>query len=396
MRLSEHARSRDNNFSLLRLMAALTVVLVHSTPVLGLGSPEQDFLLTHIGRASGPIALDWLFVTSGFLVTASLFNRGDVNHFIWARSLRLFPALWLCLPLLVLGLAPLLSALPAKDYYGSKETWTYLWRGMTLVNGIRYSLPGVFDTVPLKGEFNGSLWTLPVELRMYMYCVIGWLAFSWRPAWRVPALRIVAPLIAVALYVMLIRAFLRGTLSNVDVAIFMFFMGASLYFWRDRVSLSWASFAALPLLVAGAALIDRNLAFAVYILCSAPFLLHLAYLPGGRIRKVNDWGDYSYGIYIYAFPVQQTLAFLFPKMPLAAMVLSAAGISWALAYCSWHLVEKRAMELKNACANSAERIYGRAVEKAKRWVRLPESAPAPKPEPRFASEDAAAPVRADG
>src|SRR5579871_4355495 len=191
MRLSEHARSRDNNFSLLRLSAALIVVLMHSSPVLGLGPPENGFLLAQVGRGFGPMALDWLFVTSGFLVTASLFNRGDVNHFIWARALRLYPALWLCLPLLVFVLAPAVSALPAREYYTSKETWTYFWRGVTLVNGIRYSLPGVFDGNPLKGEFNGSLWTLPVELRMYIYCVVGWVAFSWRPAWRVPALRIV-------------------------------------------------------------------------------------------------------------------------------------------------------------------------------------------------------------
>jgi peptidoglycan/LPS O-acetylase OafA/YrhL len=363
MRLSEHARGRDNNFTLLRLMAALTVVLVHSGPVLGLASPGQDFLLAHIGRALGPIALDWLFVTSGFLVTASLFQRGDLNHFLWARALRLYPGLWLCLPLTVLILAPLLSTMPAKDYYASKETWTYLWRGATLFNGIRYTLPGVFETNPLKGEFNGSLWTLPIELKMYLFCAVGWLAFSWRPALRVPALRIVAPVVALFLYVSILRHFSQGTaVNNVDVAVFMFFMGATLYFWRDKTPMSWAGLLALPLVVVGAALVDSGLAFAVYLLCSAPFLLHLAYLPGGKIRKINDWGDYSYGIYIYAFPVQQTLAHFFPTMPLAGMVLASGGITWAIAWCSWRLVEKRAMDVKNSCADAAHRLFERLRE----------------------------------
>ena len=139
-------------------------------------------------------------------------------------------------------LAPLLSTAPAKDYYASKETWTYFWRGMTLFNGIRYALPGVFETNPLKGEFNGSLWTLPVELRMYMFCAVGWLAFSWRPALRVPALKIVAPIAALFLYVSILQHYSEGVaVNNVDIAIFMFFMGATLYFWRDKVSLSWAS-----------------------------------------------------------------------------------------------------------------------------------------------------------
>jgi peptidoglycan/LPS O-acetylase OafA/YrhL len=395
MRLSEHALSRDNNFTLLRLMAALTVVLAHSRPMLGLGPPEQDFLLDHIGRAFGPMALDWLFVTSGFLVTASLFQRGDLNHFIWARALRLYPALWLCLPLTVLILAPLLSTMPAKDYYASKETWTYFWRGATLFNGIRYTLPGVFETNPLKGEFNGSLWTLPVELRMYVFCAIAWLAFSWRPALRVPALKIVAPLLALVFYVAILRRFSQGIeINNVDVAIFMFFMGATLYFWQDKASLSWASFVVLPLLVAGAALIDRGLAFAVYLLCSAPFLLHLAYLPGGKIRKVNDWGDYSYGIYIYAFPVQQTLAHFFPNMPLAAMVLASGGIAWAFAWCSWRLVEKRAMAMKNSCADATQRLLDRIGARVQAWARVHSRAPAEAE--GFPCEDAPAPARVEG
>ena len=369
MRLSEHARSRDNNFTLLRLMAALTVVLVHSGPILGLGTPQPGFLFTYIGRDLGPIALDGLFVTSGFLVTASLFQRGDLNHFIWARGLRLYPGLWVCLPLTVFVLAPLLSTMPAKDYYASKETWTYFWRGMTLFNGIRYMLPGVFETNPLKGEFNGSLWTLPVELRMYVFCAIGWLAFSWRPALRVPALRIVAPVVALVLYVSILRRFSQGIeINNVDVAIFMFFMGATLYFWRDKASLSWAGLVALPLLVAGAARIDQGLAFAVYLLCCAPLLLHIAYLPGGKIRKVNDWGDYSYGIYIYAFPVQQTLALFFPKMPLAAMVLGSGAITWAIAWCSWRLVERRAMGMKNSCADMTQRLFDRVGARVRTWL----------------------------
>jgi peptidoglycan/LPS O-acetylase OafA/YrhL len=277
--------------------------------------------------------------------------------------------LWLCLPLTVLVLAPLLSTMPAKDYYASKETWTYFWRGATLFNGIRYTLPGVFENNPLKGAFNGSLWTLPVELRMYALCAVAWLAFSWRPALRVPALKIVAPIVALFLYVPIVRRFSQGIeINNVDVAVFMFFMGATLYFWRDKASLSWASFVALPLLVWGAALIDRDLAFAVYLLCSAPFLLHLAYLPRGKIRKVNDWGDYSYGIYIYAFPVQQTLALLFPKMPLAAMVLASGGISFAIAWCSWRLVEKRAMEMKNLCADATQHLLYRIGAWVQAWV----------------------------
>ncbi len=114
MRLSEYARSRDNNFTLLRLLAAFAVVLAHSWSVLGVNG--RDFAYDYVGREIAEMALDMLFVTSGFLVTASLFNRGDLTHFLWARALRLFPAMWLMVPVTVFVLAPALTTLPVKDY----------------------------------------------------------------------------------------------------------------------------------------------------------------------------------------------------------------------------------------------------------------------------------------
>jgi len=403
MRLSEYARGRDNNFTLLRLLASLTVVLYHSGPMLGLNG-GRDFLFDHVGRSFGQMALDMLFVTSGFLVTASLFIRGDLNHFLWARALRLYPALLLMLPLTVFLLAPAVTTLPLKDYFASKLTWDYIAKCATVVGGIRYSLPGVFETLPLKGEFNGSLWTLPIEARMYIYLAVGWLAFSFMPKVRVLALSLVAPVATAGMMVAIMRARLHGPVNNGDVAILMFFCGASLYFWRERIVINRASFAALPLLVIAAAMIDETFAFAVYLLCVPLFLLHLVYIPRGKIRAVNGWGDYSYGIYIYAFPVQQTLALLFPKLTLFAMTGCAAAVSWALAFCSWNLVEKRSMRAKNACADATARAFSVGLAKANAFFNPPPSilldaaaVRAERPD-RFAPEDnrAASVIRGEG
>ncbi len=116
MRLSEYARSRDNNFTLLRLLAAFSVVLAHSWSALGING--RDFVYPYVGREIAEMALDMLFVTSGFLVTASLFNRGDLTHFLWARALRLFPAMWLMVPLTVFVLAPALTTLLGQGLFG--------------------------------------------------------------------------------------------------------------------------------------------------------------------------------------------------------------------------------------------------------------------------------------
>ena len=123
--------------------------------------------------------------------------------------------------------------------------------------------------------------------------------------------------------------------------------------------------------------LDRQdgLAFPSISSASPPFLLHLAYIPGGRIRRFNDWGDYSYGVYIYAFPVQQTLAFLFPKLTVIAMSLSAGVISLGLAFCSWNLVEKRAMGLKDVCANATAGAFERGLDKARSLLGWPLPSP---------------------
>ncbi len=90
MRLSDYAVGKDNNFTLLRLIAAAIVVFTHSVAVLGLPW-IPDVLLSRFGRTIGEMCLDMLFVTSGFLVTASLLTRPNLIEFFWARTLRLYP-----------------------------------------------------------------------------------------------------------------------------------------------------------------------------------------------------------------------------------------------------------------------------------------------------------------
>ena len=109
----------------------------------------------------------------------------------------------------------------------------------------------------------------------------------------------------------------------------------------------------------------------------APLVLHLAYVPGGRIRRFNDLGDYSYGVYIYAFPIQQTLALMFPAMTLAAMMASSAVVSVAVAVASWKLIEERALAHKDDCAAATRRLFSLGLAKiglpfaAERRSRIP-------------------------
>jgi len=89
----------------------------------------------------------------------------------------------------------------------------------------------------------------------------------------------------------------------------------------------------------------------------------------GRIRRFDDWGDFSYGVYIYAFPIQQTLANLFPVMSLAAMMASSALASLAVAIASWKLIEKRALEHKDDFAAATSRLFSVGLAKIAAAVR---------------------------
>lgn len=130
----------------------------------------------------------------------------------------------------------------------------------------------------------------------------------------------------------------------------MFFTGAAYFLLKERVTLSHRFFglSLFALLLAGLA--DQQVFSIVYYLTIAYMLCYLAYLPAGAIRKYNAMGDYSYGVYIYAFPVQQALAATYPRISVSAMLLSSGMATLALAILSWHLIEKRALRLKGSPA----------------------------------------------
>ena len=368
VRLSQYAVGRDNNFNLIRFLAALAVLFGHSVAVLGLPS-KNEFFFDHLGLSLAEMAVDVFFVTSGFLVTASLINRRSLIAFLWARALRIYPALWVMLFLTVFLLAPALTALPLADYFRAPTTYEYFRKCATLIGGVRYSLPGVFDALPLRGEFNGSLWTLPIELRMYLYLAAGWLVFAVAPGIRVRALTVLAPLAAAAFLAIILSGRLSGGPFNAaDIRVFMFLAGTSLYLWRDNVPLSRGALFALLAALAIASF-DKSVFFVAYALCLAPLVLHLAYLPGGRLRAFNDWGDFSYGVYIYAFPIQQTLAQFFPAMSLLAMVAASSLFTIAVAVSSWYGIEKRALALKGDFAAATARTLSLGLARIAAGVR---------------------------
>lgn len=341
-RLALVVHGRDNNFHLIRLLAASAVLFSHSFP-LSTGDLESEPLRKLLGCTPGSIAVDLFFSISGLLVTMSLVRRNSVVDFMRARFFRIWPALTVAIVLAVFVLGPVFTTLSSATYFLSHDTWRHLVKNLILLRGIDYTLPGVFAGNPQPHAINGSLWTLPWEVKCYIYLLISWIAVRKVTSERV--FRAFATLVWAALLCWHCVSLANSTLEHSPPRLnLMFAAGVVLYLNRDALVLSWRWLAAV---VIGLALstINQKLFGIAYVLAVPYIMLCLAYLPRGNILRFNRLGDYSYGVYVYAFPTQQTLMCLLPGLGIGALFVSSMAVTLAMAVLSWHFVEKPALRL---------------------------------------------------
>jgi peptidoglycan/LPS O-acetylase OafA/YrhL len=332
------ARGRANNFTLLRLVAALAVVYGHSFEIAWPAPGQADLIaLTLRETWAGEIGVWIFFVISGFLVTKSWTERRDIVAFAKARALRLFPALLTMLALLVFMLGPVFSALPWTAYFRAPDTYGYLvWNG-SLVKTV-YVLPGVFETNPYPAIVNKSLWTLPLEARLYILLAAAGLIGLLRRRAAFNA----ATLAGGALIAAEPQWFPLNGVSGASLAL-MFLAGSAAFVNRDWIPLSASVLAAgiaLAALLMGTPLFRPALAGIV-----AYATLWLAY--GAPSRPIDRWGDASYGVYIYAFPIQQALVAMVPEITPLSLFGLAGALSVGLGAASWHWIEAPCLALKH-------------------------------------------------
>jgi peptidoglycan/LPS O-acetylase OafA/YrhL len=163
---------RNNNFDMLRIIAALLVILAHSYPVTkSVGMPLYDMTKGDLSIAT--IGVIIFFVISGYLITKSWAGNQSPLRFLWKRFLRIIPGLFVALLFTMLIIGPLVTSMPLIQYLTSIDTWKYL---LNTVLYIRIdTLPTVFIDNPYRPiSVNGSLWTIPIEFALYiMIMVLG-------------------------------------------------------------------------------------------------------------------------------------------------------------------------------------------------------------------------------
>lgn len=343
MKLSSFTQGKNNNFNLIRIVAAFAVLLGHSFALLARSEP----LAQSLGMSIGSIAVDIFFITSGFLVTRSLLVRQSIAEYALSRILRIYPALLVMLILTVFCLGPFFTSNSLSVYFSNTGIYSYFLKCITLVTGVAFYLPGVFESNPFKGAVNGSLWSMVYEIKMYIILSLFWIVFNFNRANRIKLFNyfVVASSIVAGILV-LIQYFNNLGESHFVRLYFMFFIGAAFWVLREYINLSsktfWLFFVALVL----SPFINKDVFFTTYLLTIAYILFFLTYVPAGHIRKYNAVGDYSYGVYIYAFPLQQSIVALFPKISVSLLIFTAAVLSLIFAVISWHIFEKPSLNFK--------------------------------------------------
>jgi peptidoglycan/LPS O-acetylase OafA/YrhL len=333
-------RGRAPGFDGMRLWLALSIMLFHSL-LTSYGDAYQADVLEGPARPLIVVILPAFFALSGFLIAGSMLRVRSLKVFLAHRVLRIVPALFCEVLISALILGPMLTALPLSAYFQDPLFARYF---LNIIGEIQYVLPGVFLDNPLPEIVNVQLWTIPVELKCYLLFSVLMLT-GIAMSKRMVLLLFVAG--------MAVFGLLQWSGHHVqdprDVAgyhilILNFLGGITAYLWRDSLRLTLPALAVA--IVAGALIFWTNRFMAL----SPIFTVYLtAYLGMRRVPlpKLLSKGDYSYGIYLYGFPIQQTVAYLFPehRTPLFNLML-AIPLTMGMACLSWHLLEKHVLDLK--------------------------------------------------
>jgi peptidoglycan/LPS O-acetylase OafA/YrhL len=335
---------RPTGFNYLRLALATLVIASHAVDVaygIAFGvawfnGPLRPFMT---------ILVPMFFALSGFLVGGSLERSRTLVSFAGLRVIRLMPALAAETALAALLLGPLLTTLPLTAYFQDPQFLQYF---RNILADTHYLLPGLFESNPWPRTVNAQLWTLPFEVCSYA-ALIG-LALVGIHRNRL----LFAALVALANALMIVRYLQVGEWDPNpavpgSVLMISFLWGFTLHLFKDQIrhARSWGLAAA----VIGLALLISP----VTDYFMPPFAAYLTVYLGLTRPTANvliRHGDYSYGIYVYGFPVQQAVAHL----------LGPGGHHWhwnlavslpvtiGLAILSWHWIENPALALRGRLA----------------------------------------------
>lgn len=347
---------RPSGFDYLRILLSVAVIGYH-TIVVCYGK-DFDLPLWGANQPFRPL-LAWVipsfFALSGFLVAGSLY-RNTLPGFLALRAARIFPALCCEVFISALIIGPVLTSFTLGQYFSDKVFYNYF---LNIIGSIHYELPGMFLNNPFPDKVNMQLWTIPYELQCYI-------ALTVLAAFRVvqkPRLFVLA-FVAATVFAYGYSAWWAGFDQthwgpSGRVCVLSFLSGVLIYMWRDKMPYST--------LIAGACvavswLLLRRMETEYFAAFPVAYVTVWAGLKNPKKIFLIAGADYSYGMYLYGYPVQQAMMQLFPfgHAWYANLILSLAGSGLA-AYLSWNFIESKILDRKKIPVNFANATYDRCM-----------------------------------
>lgn len=326
------AKQESNQFNFIRLFAAFLVFYGHAHILMG-GSVNT--VLDH------GLGVFIFFAISGYLISMSWEKDPSLRRFFIRRSLRIFPGLIAVTFLSTFVLGPILTTWTLHDYFTSLQLLLYL---KNIFLYISYNLPGVFEHNIYPNAVNGSLWSLPVEFFMYILVAVFGISYKYT---KYVVLGILFLFLFLALasktapdIIIVYGVDLRSVITT---GVF-FWAGAVIFHWNIKRFFSFEGFVmAIFCLIF---IYQWNDLYSIASLLIIPFAVLSFGFSHSNILSLFNKFDYSYGFYIYAFPIQQAILYLMPKTSLLLFLSTGFIVTMIFAALSWHFIERPMMLLK--------------------------------------------------
>ena len=345
--IADISAAGSNSFGLVRLLAAMAVVVSHGWVVTG-GAHAVEPLEAFTGYPLGAHAVHVFFTVSGLLVAASFDRRPHLASFAAARFFRIYPGL-IAATLGVFFFCALFVSNASPDEIIEGSLTGYFAKILIGLAGSG-AIPGVFEDLPYRGGVNVPLWTLKYEVLCYIALGISMALLT--------RYRFAKPLSLCFLVLAMSGAWLLQGKAYDDANFFDHVARFSFAFWTGVAS--WHLRSQIPLRAIILAGLFALTAVCVYfhlpavphalILLSGYLAVFAAQYRISALSGFTDRNDLSYGVYIYGWPVQQLLVLHFSWMSPVFNALAALAIVLPVAYLSWRLVEKPALRLKDRVA----------------------------------------------
>ncbi|WP_052738141.1 acyltransferase family protein [Robbsia andropogonis] len=355
---------RPAGFDYLRISLAVFVIFFHSFDLCA-GYNVMFHDAHGIFRPLDAAVLPMFFSLSGFLVAGSLERSKTLISFLGLRVIRLVPALLVETVLCAFIIGSIFTDLSLSHYFSNPEFARYF---LNIIGDIHFFLPGVFSSNPFPHVVNGQLWTIPWELKCYISIALLSLIGATRKKGVFLALVLSANFILIIHHYFFSHNLADHSIADGSVSgerlVFSFLYGILFYVYRSKVI--WNKY--LFVAIAVAILVGSSMPLAFWGDSVTPGLfayvtVYLGLLEPQRLKIISS-GDYSYGMYLYGFPIEQAIIATLGKGGMHWYVVFplAICISAVLAYFSWHAIEKHASHLRPWLFGFEKRVVARLAD----------------------------------